>query len=79
MQLKPLLPGQSVTVRGDTGSQELLEVIQRLVGAVSGQATQIAALTARLNAVAAVAAPTGGATVDTQARTAINAIRTAAA
>lgn len=41
-------------------------------------ASAVADLTAQMAAIAAVAAPAGGATVDAQARTAINAIRAAA-
>ena len=59
---------QPVTAKGDLPSRELVEVIQLLVG-------DLRRLTARVNAIGAVAAPTGGATVDAQARTAINAIR----
>lgn len=34
MTPKPLLPGQPVTAKGDPGSAELVEVIQRLVRVV---------------------------------------------
>lgn len=70
--MKQLLPQQAVTAAGDLPSAALVEIIQRLV-------LEVEALGIRLDAIAAVAAPTGGATVDAQARTAINAIRTAAA
>lgn len=70
--MKQLLPQQAVTAAGDLPSAALVEIIQRLV-------LEVEALGGRLDAIAAVAAPTGGATVDAQARTAINAIRTAAA
>lgn len=69
--MKLLLPGQAITVRGDRPSPEMVEIVQRLVRAVE-------ALEARVAAVAAVASPAGGATVDAQARTAIDAIRAAA-
>jgi len=69
--MKQLLPQQAVTAAGDLPSAALVEIIQRLV-------LEVEALGSRLDAIAAVAAPTGGATVDAQARTAINAIRTAA-
>lgn len=70
--MKPLLPQQPITGKGDLPSREMVEIIQRLVN-------EVRSLQERLDAIAAVAAPVGGATIDTQARTAINAIRTAAA
>lgn len=45
---------------------------------LAGLERDLAAMQAKLDAIAAVAAPVGGATVDTQARTAIDAIRAAA-
>lgn len=69
--MKPLFPNQPVTQRGDAPSRELVEIIQRLV-------TEVETLQAKMDAIGAVTAPTGGATIDSQARTAINAIRTAA-
>lgn len=69
--MKPLLSQQPVTANGDRPSRELVEVIDGLV-------REMKAMQAKLDAIAAVTAPTGGATVDSQARTAINAILTAA-
>lgn len=40
----PLLPGQPVTQRGDAASQELLEVIQRLVSKIAELETRLEAL-----------------------------------
>ena len=79
MKAKPLLKQQPVTAAGDMGSVQLLEVIQILTSIVNTQDDAIAALEAKFAAIAAITAPTGGATVDSQSRTAINAIRTAAA
>lgn len=45
---------------------------------LAGLERDVAALQAKLDAIAAVTAPTGGATIDAQARTAIVAIKTAA-
>jgi hypothetical protein len=70
MTVKPLLPQQTVTASGLAPSRDLVEIIQRLVLAVN-------ALEARLDAAAAVANATGGATVDTQARAQLAAIKTA--
>ena len=69
--MKPLLPNQAISQAGDLPSRELVEIIQRLVDEVTTLQTQMAAI-------GAVASPAGGATVDAQARTAIDAIRTAA-
>lgn len=71
MKVKPLLPQQPVTVDGRLPSRDLLEVIQ-------GLTSQVTALQAKLSAIAAVTAPSGGATVDAQSRTAIAAIIAAA-
>lgn len=60
MTVVPLLNDQPVTAKGDRPSHDLVEVIQRLVAAI--------------RAVGAVPAPTGGATVDTEARAALAAI-----
>lgn len=68
MRVRPLQSTQPATVKGDLPSQELVEVIQRLTGAVT-------VLQDRLDALGDVAAPVGGATIDAEARTAINAIR----
>lgn len=65
MRTRPLLPDQPVTTGGERPSAELVEIIQRLSIAVTE-------LQDRLNG---VAEPVGGATVDAEARTAINAIR----
>ena len=70
--MKPLLSQQPVTFKGDRPSRELVEVIDGLV-------REMTAMQAKLDAIAAVTAPTGGATVDSQARTAINAIIAGAA
>jgi hypothetical protein len=67
MTAKPLLRDQAATRDGSMASDALLEVIQILVRDVNR-------LSARLDAVAAITGPTGGATVDSQSRTAINAI-----
>ena len=69
--MTPLLSQQPVTAKGDRPSRELVEVIDGLV-------REMRAMQAKLDAIAAITAPTGGATVDSQARTAINAILTAA-
>ena len=71
MTARPLLPDQPVTAKGELPSRDLVEIIQRLVLAVG-------AVDAKLAAIAAVASPAGGGTVDAQARTAIDAIRAAA-
>lgn len=69
--MKPLFPNQPVTTRGDLPSLDLIEVIQRL-------SSEVQSLRAQMDAIAAVSAPAGGGTVDSEARTAINAIRSAA-
>lgn len=69
--MTPLLSQQPVTAKGDRPSRELVEVIDGLV-------REMRAMQAKLDAIAAITAPTGGATVDSQARTAISAILTAA-
>lgn len=66
-----LQPHQTIISGDGKPSPALIEVMDRLVRRVS-------ALEARLNAIAAVAAPTGGATTDTEARAAIAAILAAA-
>ncbi len=85
MTAKPLLREQAATRDGRMASDALLEVIQMLVRDVNALTSAAAALVianaaleARLDAIAAVTAPTGGATVDSQSRTAINAIIAAA-
>ena len=65
--MRLLLPDQPVTQGGDMPSLELVEIVQRLVLAVS-------ALQDRLTALNAIADPAGGGTVDTEARAAIAAI-----
>lgn len=69
--MKPLFPNQPVTRKGDAPSQELIEVIHRLAG-------EVQSLRDQMDGIAAVTSPSGGATVDSEARTAIDAIRTAA-
>lgn len=71
MTARLLLPNQPITTKGDTASRELIEVIQRLVG-------QVSSLQSKIDAIAAVAAPTGGFTTDAEARAAIAAIIAAA-
>jgi len=78
MTAKPLLREQPATRDGKMASDALLEVIQMLVRDVNAATSSVAALTAKLDAIAAITAPTGGATVDSQSRTAINAIIAAA-
>ncbi len=68
MKVKPLLPQQYATAEGQHPSPELVEVIQRLVARVDE-------LSAVIEAIRAVPEPTGGGTVDAEARAAINAIR----
>lgn len=70
MTAKPLLPQQTVTMKGDAPSRDLVEIIQRLVETVNGLETKIAAA-------AAVANAAGGGTVDTQARAQLAAIKAA--
>lgn len=71
MTAKPLLRTQPVTDKGDKASRELLEVVQIL-------AREVNALNGKLAAIAAITAPTGGATIDAQSRTAITALIAAA-
>jgi len=68
MKPRLLLPEQAVTFKGDRPSQDMVEIIQRLVIAVTE-------LQARLDALNTVPSPVGGGTVDTEARAAIDAIR----
>ena len=68
MKPRLLLPDQAATIGGEKPSQELVEIIQRLVIAVRE-------LQEFRDGVASVAEPTGGGTVDAEARAAINAIR----
>ena len=67
--IKQWTPMQPVTREG--ASPAFLEYLSALE-------REIIALQGKLDAIAAVAAPVGGATIDAEARTAINAIRTAA-
>lgn len=67
--MKKWTPNQRVTA--DPASPAFMEYL-------AGLERDLAALHAKMAAIAAVPAPTGGATIDAQARTAINAIRTAA-
>lgn len=71
MKTKPLMPMQPATQRGERASPDLLEVIDRLHRAVEE-------LQGKLDAIAAVTAPSGGATVDAESRAAISAIIAAA-
>lgn len=68
MKVKPLQAQQPATIDGRLPSLELVEVIQRL-------ALQVNTLTVALDAIRGVGEPVGGATVDAEARAAINAIR----
>lgn len=70
MTTRVLLPRQPVTAKGDAASQELLEIIQ-------GMARKIDAFEAKLSNAAAVTSPTGGGTIDAEARAAIIAIKAA--
>jgi len=67
--MKKWTPNQRVTA--DPASPAFMEYL-------AGLERDVAALHAKFDAIAAVTAPTGGATIDAQSRTAINAIRTAA-
>lgn len=67
--MKRWTPQQRVTQ--ETASPAFLEYLASLE-------RELSALQAKMDAIGAVTAPTGGATIDAQARTAINAIRTAA-
>lgn len=60
-----LHPNQPVTVKGDAPSAVLIQIIQTL-------AARVDALEAHIRA---TPSPTGGTTVDTQARAAIDALR----
>ena len=72
MKAKPLMKDQPVTQDGRKASAELLEIVQIL-------AREVNALQGKLAAVAAVAPPSGGATVDSQSRAAITAVIAACA
>lgn len=61
-------------VAGQPVSQPLHQWMQEVAREVNALKARATAAEAKLAAIAAVAAPTGGATTDTQARTAINAI-----
>lgn len=78
MRAKPLLRDQPITQDGTKASTEALEVIQILTRLVNALQDRIDVQDAKFAAIAATAAPTGGATVDSQSRTAINAIIAAA-
>lgn len=67
--MKRWTPQQRVTT--DAASPAFMEYLASLE-------RELASVQAKLAAIAAVPAPAGGGTVDTQARTAIDAIRTAA-
>lgn len=67
--MKKWTPQQKVT--GEQASPAFLEYLSSLE-------RQVAALEAAIAAIGAVASPTGGGTVDVEARAAIDAIRTAA-
>lgn len=63
MTAKPLLPQQTVTMKGDAPSRDLVEVIQRIVEDVGASATaeSVTALDARIDALETVASvDTGG-------------------
>jgi len=78
MRAKPLLRDQPITQDGTKASTEALEVIQILTRLVNTLQDRIDVQDAKFAAIAATSAPTGGATVDSQSRTAINAIIAAA-
>lgn len=67
--MKKWTPQQAITDR--QASPAFMEYL-------AGLERDLEAMRAKLDAIAAVTAPTGGATIDAEARTAINAIRTAA-
>ncbi|MTH33061.1 hypothetical protein GL279_00415 [Paracoccus limosus] len=50
MKLTPLLANQPATANGDAASLELVLVLQQLVAVVKAQEDEIAALTARVEA-----------------------------
>lgn len=67
--MKRWSPNQRVT--GEGASPAFLEYLAALE-------RQVLALEAKMAAIGAITAPTGGATIDAEARTAITAIKTAA-
>lgn len=78
MKTRPLTRTQAATENGLKASIELLEVIQAMSREVNRLIDSVDALEAKFTAIAGVTGPTGGATVDSQSRTAINAIIAAA-
>lgn len=70
-QVKRLVAGQRAAHPNGDATEELVEVLQRIVARIEEQ-------NAILAAISAVTAPSGGATQDAEARAAINAIIAAA-
>lgn len=70
-EVKKLLAGQKAAHPDGQATEELVEIIERLVNRVNE-------LDGVLEAIAAVSSPSGGATQDTEARAAIDAIIAAA-
>lgn len=60
-----------ITRTGEPASREFMELMQSIT-------RELNAANAKLALIAAIVSPTGGATIDSQARTAIVAIKTAA-
>jgi len=69
--MKQLLPHQSITIKGDRPSVELLQILQQMVN-------EWHILQAQMEAIAAVTITAGGATIDIKARDAIQAVIDAA-
>ena len=72
--MKAFLPQQPITSDGRSPSTEWLEWAAAIVREARETQDRLAAAEARLEAIAAVADPAGGATVDAEARAAIIAI-----
>lgn len=78
------LQGAVATLEATVAAQQtqintLQSDLSALTGTVTTQGTALSAVTGRMAGIAAVAAPTGGTTIDAESRTAINNIRAAAA
>lgn len=76
--VKTLLPFQPVTAGGETASRDMLEIMQGITRALMQAQADMAVMQAKMEAIAAVAAPSGGVMIDVQARAAITAIKAAA-